>query len=104
MHDREEFDNCANQMRALADPLRLRLVTRLFKGRCNVSQLCEMVDENIANVSRNLQILRHARIVVVEREGRNLIYSLHPDIVVSRNPPGMHRIQFERCTIDIRRG
>ncbi len=66
-------------LRALADPERLRIIDRLRQGPRNVSELAHLLGEDIVNVSHHLGVLRHAGVVRDEKQGRFVVYSLHPD-------------------------
>ncbi len=83
MKNQKEFNECSRRLKALADPNRLRLVKCLFEGESNVSDLCEKLGEEIVKVSHHLGILRHADIVQMEKRGRHIIYSLHPEVLAS---------------------
>ncbi|MGI8982824.1 MAG: ArsR/SmtB family transcription factor [Pirellulaceae bacterium] len=71
---------CAERLKALGDEDRLRIVQALRNGRKSVSQLAEDLQEDIANVSHHLQILRRCGILQTERQGRFSLYSIHPDV------------------------
>ena len=75
-----DYDRCAERLKALADPNRLRLVQCLFAGPSTVSNLCDLLGIEIVNVSHHLGVLRNAGLVQAEREGRHMIYSLPADI------------------------
>lgn len=85
MRDRLQSDACARALRALADPDRLRLVQCLQRGPRNVSELSELLGEEIANVSHHLRVLRQAGIVLHRKEGKFVLYSLHPDVFRPRD-------------------
>lgn len=74
---------CAERLKALGDEDRLRIVQALRGGQKHVSQLSEELEEDIANVSHHLQILRRCGILQTERQGRFILYSLHPDVFPS---------------------
>jgi DNA-binding transcriptional ArsR family regulator len=74
-------DDCADAMKVLSDPTRLRIVRELIGGPRNVSQLAEAVDLDQPRVSHHLAKMRMAGLVVRERQGRKLIYRIHPNIV-----------------------
>ena len=42
--------------------------------------LAELLDAPLANVSHRLRVLHHAGLVRDEKQGRFVVYSLHPDI------------------------
>ncbi|WRS30298.1 metalloregulator ArsR/SmtB family transcription factor [Actinomycetaceae bacterium MB13-C1-2] len=68
-------------MRALASPLRLRILNALQNGPATVTSLCERLDAGQAAVSNHLRLLRHLNLVVGTREGRNVYYQLFDDHV-----------------------
>jgi ArsR family transcriptional regulator len=71
---------CADRLKALADPDRLRIVQVLRGGPRNVSEITEELEAEIANVSHHLQILKRERIVETEKQGRFVVYRLHPEV------------------------
>jgi DNA-binding transcriptional ArsR family regulator len=71
---------CAERLKALADEDRLRIVQALRGGEKNVGQLAAELSEDIANVSHHLQIPKRERIVETEKQGRFVVYRLHPDV------------------------
>jgi DNA-binding transcriptional ArsR family regulator len=76
-----EPQRCARMLKALADPERLRLVQALRAGPRNVSELAALLGKTeIVNVSHHLSVLRHAGLVLDERQGRYVVYRLHPDV------------------------
>ena len=80
MKDRLRSVECARALKALADPDRLKIIQCLQRGPKNVSALSELLGVDIANVSHHLSVLRHARLVHDEKQGKFVVYSLHPDI------------------------
>ncbi|MHB1425374.1 MAG: ArsR/SmtB family transcription factor [Gemmataceae bacterium] len=75
-----EPNHCARALRALADPERLRIVHCLRGGARNVSELASLLGAEMVNVSHHLGVLRHARLVQDEKQGRFVVYRLHPDV------------------------
>ena len=71
---------CADQLKALADADRLRIIALLRDGEKNVSQLTSDLEKSIAMVSHHLQILKHQGIVETEKQGRFVLYRLHPKV------------------------
>jgi DNA-binding transcriptional ArsR family regulator len=64
-------------LKELADPLRLRVVDRLgHGGPATVSRLAAELDVPLPQLSNHLRRLRDARLVTVERRGRQAIYAL----------------------------
>lgn len=69
----------ARVFRALADPSRRRILDRLLRGDASVNELAEDFPTSRPAVSRHLRVLRDATLVVERREGRQRIYSIHPE-------------------------
>jgi DNA-binding transcriptional ArsR family regulator len=55
---------------ALADPVRREILTRLDGEELSVSQLAEPFDISLQAVSKHIQVLARAGLVVQERSGR----------------------------------
>ena len=62
--------------KALAHPLRLRIVAELCNGEMYVNELCEALGAKQAAVSQHLAPLRMLGLLNVERSGGKAIYSL----------------------------
>ena len=66
-------------LKALAHPLRLRVVDRLAHvGPAPVSALAAELGVAMPELSNHLKLLREARVVRARRDGRRSIYDLHP--------------------------
>ena len=68
---------------ALADVQRLKLLMLLAEGNHGVSDLAAQVDEGMTTVSARLQVLYAAHLVARRREGRNVIYSIADEHVLT---------------------
>src|SRR5205085_2749141 len=64
---------------ALADGTRRRLVDRLSRGSCSVSELAAPFPISLAAISKHLDVLEEAGVVRRERDGRFQRCSLTPD-------------------------
>src|SRR5262245_4505166 len=98
----EEFESCAERLRALAEPARLRIVTCLLAGPRNVGELSEALNDDIVKVSHHLGVLRQAQIVCTEKHGRFVVYSLHPDVTTGNKTSAAHQqINLGCCALDL---
>jgi len=71
---------------ALGDPVRLRLVSLLANadgGAVCVCDLTDPVDRSQGTVSHHLKVLSKAGLVVSEKRGRNMWYSIVPSALES---------------------
>ncbi|MBA3843378.1 MAG: helix-turn-helix transcriptional regulator [Actinobacteria bacterium] len=75
--DLEMANQIAEAMQALATPSRVLILARLLESSCSVTELAEAVGMEQSAVSHQLRILRLLRLVVGERDGRNVLYALH---------------------------
>ena len=71
----------AETMQALATPSRLRILARLYVGPASVGEISDAVEMDGSAVSHQLRILRHLGLVIGERAGRHVRYSLHDEHV-----------------------
>lgn len=77
----ELLDTMADQLKALADPTRLRILHCLRDEGLCVGDLVERLGCSQANVSKHLATLRHHGLVTSERCGMNVCYTLAEPIV-----------------------
>src|SRR5262245_21569620 len=101
MKQLEEFQDCAEMLKAVADPDRLRIVQLLFDGGKTVSVIADDLDEDITKVSHHLGILRRSKIVQATKEGRFVKYSVHPLVKSKSSSSGKRQINFGCCRLDL---
>ena len=64
--------------RAIADPVRRRILVLLADGEQPASELAAEFDVTFSAVSQHLKLLRDSRLVSERRDGRQRIYRLEP--------------------------
>ena len=74
--DGAELEYASAMFRALGDPARLRLLSRLASGEVCVTELAELEDEKLTTVSARLKTLHDVRLVKRRREAKHIYYSL----------------------------
>jgi ArsR family transcriptional regulator, nickel/cobalt-responsive transcriptional repressor len=105
MHDDLQSNECARRLKALADSERLKIIQLLQGGPKNVSTLSELLSSDIANVSHHLGVLRHAGLVRDEKQGKFVVYSLHPDVFRPGEPgQGADVIELGCCRLELGTG
>jgi DNA-binding transcriptional ArsR family regulator len=70
------YEAAGELLRALAAPLRIRIVTELAEGPRCVHELVESLGAPQPLVSQHLRVLRGAGVVRGARRGREIAYSL----------------------------
>jgi DNA-binding transcriptional ArsR family regulator len=73
---RVRYEARARIMKALAHPSRLFIVDELSKSERCVCELTDMVGSDISTVSKHLSVLKAAGIVVDDKRGTQVFYSL----------------------------
>jgi ArsR family transcriptional regulator len=66
----------AEFFKALAHPLRIRIIDALREGEVGVNDLCARLDVEQSTLSQQLAQLRGRNIVVGRKEGQNVYYSI----------------------------
>ena len=100
MMDALSSKECAERLKALADPDRLKIVQALRAGPKNVGQITAELEAELANVSHHLQILKREKIVETEKQGRFVVYRLHPDVFEDTRKTG-DCLDFGCCKLEL---
>lgn len=75
MKDRDALlERIAERLKALADPMRLKILHALERGELCVTDLVAEVGGSQANISKHLAILRRAGLVECRRSGLFVLY------------------------------
>jgi DNA-binding transcriptional ArsR family regulator len=80
---------------ALADPTRRSIVRRLSDGEATVSELADPFDISLAAVSKHLQVLQHAGLMVQRRQGSRP-GDADRESAMTAGAPAKHRLPAER--------
>jgi DNA-binding transcriptional ArsR family regulator len=86
MTDPKHAKQVADLLQAIAEPNRLRIIECLRTGAKNVTELAKLLTCEIVNISHHLGVLREAGLVKDEKDGRFVIYSLHPGVFDNESP------------------
>jgi DNA-binding transcriptional ArsR family regulator len=65
----------AEFFKALANPLRIRILDELRDGELTVSQIRDRLDVELPNVSQQLSVLKAKNVVISRKQGNNIYYS-----------------------------
>jgi DNA-binding transcriptional ArsR family regulator len=79
----ELVDLIARRFRALAEPMRIRLVDELRSGEATVGELAEALGGSQQNVSRHLAVLAEAGILGRRRAGNYVHYRIADEAVLT---------------------
>lgn len=69
-------ERIAERFRALSEPMRLRILERLFRSPASVGEILASVGGTQANVSKHLALLHAGGLLQRRREGLKTVYSI----------------------------
>ena len=72
-------------MLAVAEPTRIEILKALTAGSKNVTELAKLLNVEIVNVSHHLGVLRTADVVLDEKHGRFVIYTLNEKYAATKD-------------------
>ena len=70
-----------NTTKALADPIRRKILSLLKKSRLTAGEIQEQFDVTFASISRHLSVLKEADLIRDTREGKYIYYELNASIL-----------------------
>ena len=80
--DKELLTDLSEMLKVIAHPVRLCIVRRLWReGSCNVTFMQECLEMPQSTISQHLAKLKQAGIIVGERQGLEVKYSLKNESV-----------------------
>lgn len=89
---------CAKVFKALADDTRLKIINYLFRGEYSVSEIACSTDIEYSQVSHHLGVLRNAGLVLDNKEGKFVMYKLHP--IFHQQDKKKNVLEFNCCSIE----
>jgi ArsR family transcriptional regulator len=101
MKDALSSKECAERLKALADADRLRIVQILRKGPKNVSGIAGELSADIANISHHLQVLKREKLVETEKQGRFVVYRLHPEVFAAEKSSSPECLDLGCCKLEL---
>jgi ArsR family transcriptional regulator len=78
------MDDLLAQLRAIAEPTRLRLLALCARGALNVTDLCAVLGQSQPRLSRHLKLLVEAGLLERVPEGANAYFQLPPGAELAR--------------------
>ncbi len=83
LNEDQVFDQAAELFKAMAAPMRLKIVSLLCNGERNVSELLAEIDTTQPNMSQHLNTLYQAGVLARRRDGVSIYYSIANETVVA---------------------
>ena len=92
MPDEEILYDLADLFKVFSDTTRIKILYSLMPGEKRVADIADSVGATQSAVSHQLRILKAARLVKFQRDGKNVLYSLADDHVYTMLAQGMSHI------------
>lgn len=90
--DEEILYDLADLFKVFSDTTRIKILFALMDKDLCVADIAETIGVSQSAVSHQLRILKQARLVKFQREGKNVIYALSDDHVHTMLDQGMTHI------------
>jgi len=74
--DDAALETASRLFRAIGEPARLRLLSRLAQGEMCVTELAASEQESLSTISQRLRVLRSENIITRRRRGKHINYAL----------------------------
>ena len=104
MTDYHAARKVAARLAALAEPTRVRVIDRLAHGPLHVGALAELLGVPMVNLSHHLGVMRQAGLLDDEKDGRRVIYRLHPDVVRPGDGDAVAVLDLDGFKVRVRKG
>lgn len=92
MPDEEILYDLADLFKVFSDTTRIKILYSLMGGEQRVADIAEAIGATQSAVSHQLRILKTARLVKFQRDGKSVLYSLADDHVYTMLAQGMSHI------------
>ena len=90
--DEEILYDLADLFKVFSDTTRIKILFALMDKDLCVADIAETIGASQSAVSHQLRILKQARLVKFQREGKNVIYALSDDHIHTMLDQGMTHI------------
>ena len=79
----EDTTLTANALKAMANPLRWRIICALGSKELSVSEIMEKIGASQSNTSQHLELLRNKHIIKSRKDANKVYYSIRNDQLLS---------------------
>ena len=90
--DKETTARIADLFKGFADPTRVQILTALADGELCVTQITQAVEISQSAISHQLRLLKQMHLIKARREGKNILYSLDDDHVLTILKMGLEHV------------
>ena len=90
--EQSDLADLADLFKVFGDATRISIMFALLKQELSVGDIAERLEMNASAISHQLRVLKQAKLIKSRREGKNIIYSLADEHVVTIIKQGVDHI------------
>ncbi len=90
--EQSDLADLADLFKVFGDATRISIMFALLKQELSVGDIAERLEMNASAISHQLRVLKQAKLIKRRREGKNIIYSLADEHVVTIIKQGVDHI------------
>ncbi len=90
--DKQTTERIAELFKAFGDPTRVQILSHLVGKELCVTDIADAVELSQSAVSHQLRILKQMYLIKYRRDGRNILYSLADDHVLTILQMGLEHV------------
>lgn len=90
--DESDLGDLAELFKVFGDATRISIMFVLLKQELSVGEIADSLSMNASAISHQLRVLKQAKLIKSRRSGKNIIYSLADDHVVTIIKQGVDHI------------
>ncbi len=90
--EKETMDDIAELFKGFADPTRVHILSLLAQRELCVTDIADAVELSQSAISHQLRLLKQMHLIKFRREGKNILYSLADDHVLTILQMGLEHV------------
>ena len=90
--EKETLEQIAELFKGFADPTRVHILSLLVEKELCVTDIAEAVELSQSAISHQLRILKQMHLIKFRRDGKNILYSLADDHVLTILQMGLEHV------------
>lgn len=90
--EKQTLEQIADLFKGFADPTRVQILSLLVNGEMCVGDIAEAIALSQSAVSHQLRMLKQMHLIKYRREGKNILYSLADDHVLTILQMGLEHV------------
>lgn len=90
--DKQTLEDIAELFKGFSDPTRVQILSNLVDRELCVTDIAEAVELSQSAISHQLRILKQMHLIKFHREGKNILYSLADDHVLTILQMGLEHV------------